>query len=103
MSLGKTLKAIHHTFMCTNNQLKIIVVGEIDGFGDEEIDWEGEEGWGSYGSVGWNVEVEFDVDVVAAIVVDPEKAWDQRVVGVGFAGKGIFDTRVEVQRWLEIL
>lgn len=78
-------------------------VGEIDGYGDEEIDWEGEEGWGSYGSVGWNVEVEFDVDVVAAIVVDPEKAWDQRVVGVGFAGKGIFDTRVEVQRWLEIL
>ena len=26
MSLGKTLKPIHHTFMCTNNQLKIIVV-----------------------------------------------------------------------------
>lgn len=26
---------------------------------------------------------------------------DQRVVGVGFVGKGIFDTRVGVQRWIE--
>ena len=75
-------------------------VDEVDGYGDEEIDWKGEEGWGGDGSVGWNVEV-VDVDVVAAIVVELESVRDQRVVGVGFVGKGIFDTRVGVQRWIE--
>jgi type VI protein secretion system component Hcp len=29
MSLSKTLKAIHHTFMGTYNQLKIIVIAEL--------------------------------------------------------------------------
>lgn len=27
-------------------------VDEVDGYGDEEIDWKGEEGWGGDGSVG---------------------------------------------------
>lgn len=29
MSLGETLKAIHYTFMCAYNQLKIIVIAEL--------------------------------------------------------------------------
>ena len=28
--------------------------------------------------------------------------WDQKVIVVGFGGKGIFDSRVEVQRCLGI-